>query len=292
MTIPSRTGEMARRLVAQPRRFVVVESVVLTLLIGLLDVATGAELSFSIFYLLPITLVAWSMERPWALGNAVMASITWLAADQLSGSVYSNPLLPYWNASIRLGYFVLFAVLFGRLRQTLERERTLSRNDPLTGLYNRRAFEELATRDVERASRYGRPISIAFIDLDHFKETNDQFGHDAGDALLRQVALTLVASLRSTDVVARMGGDEYAIVMPETVEDHARIALEKTRAVLAQRMTEHGWPVTFSIGVVSTTGEAASLPALLAAADRLMYEAKRAGRDRMVVAQYATMRGD
>jgi len=279
------------RLVAQKKSHIALQALILTLVLGAADVFTGSELSFSIFYLLPITLVAWSLDLRFALANALLASVIWFLADRWAGHEYTNPLLSYWNASIRLGYFVLFAVLFSRLRKSLDREKHLSRRDPLTGTFNRRAFEELAELEVERSVRYKRPMSLVFMDLDHFKAVNDELGHDVGDALLHVVASTMVATLRSTDVVARLGGDEFAIMMPETVEDQALAALEKTRAALIDRMGDHGWPVTFSIGVVSTTGDTKALTSLLAAADDLMYQAKRSGRDRIVVGRHEDLVG-
>lgn len=279
-------GSLARGFLNQPTALILAEATVAMALIGLGDVLTGAELSFSIFYLVPIVLVAWTMSLRWSLTFAAASSIIWLIADDLAGHEYSNRLLPLWNAAIRLGYFVLFAVLFDRQRSFFERERTFSRQDPLTKLHNRRSFEELAGREVDRANRHGRPLSMAFVDLDHFKAVNDTLGHDAGDALLQEVASTLLASLRSTDIVARFGGDEFVLALPETTEPEACTAVDHARQLLLATMREHGWGVTFSIGVTSTAGSegAADLTELLAAADALAYQAKRAGRDRIAVA--------
>lgn len=123
----TRFSTILQRLGAQPPAIIVVEAVAMTMILGLLDVLTGSELSFSIFYLVPITLVAWTMNLHWALGHAFLAAVTWLLADRAGGQVYSAPLLPYWNASIRLGYFALFAVVFTRLRRALDNERQLLR---------------------------------------------------------------------------------------------------------------------------------------------------------------------
>jgi diguanylate cyclase (GGDEF)-like protein len=274
--------EIVRSVAAQSRLLILAEALLLTVVLGAADVWTGSEFSFSIFYLMPITLVAWTLGRRPALSIAVFASVIWLWADYAAGHVYSHPLIPYWNASVRLGYFTLFAVLFARLHETLDRERDLSRVDPLTGVQNRRAFEEFAGREVERAVRYARPMSLAFIDVDHFKQVNDRFGHRVGDELLSEIAATLISTLRSTDIIARLGGDEFAVLMPETDSQAAVAALEKSRGALNVRMQSNSWPVTFSMGVVSAEGPLSSLPELLAAADRLMYEAKRTGRDRIV----------
>ncbi len=161
-------------------------------------------------------------------------------------------------------------------------EGPFARLDPLTGIFNRRAFEELAAGELSRAARYGRPLSLAFVDLDHFKQVNDDFGHEVGDTVLCQVAATLISTMRSADVVARIGGDEFAVLMPETDSQAAMTALEKSRAALKALMQMNAWPTTFSMGVVSADGPQLTLPELLAAADRLMYEAKRTGRDRIV----------
>jgi diguanylate cyclase (GGDEF)-like protein len=270
-------------IVGQPTPALIAEALVLTLVVGFLDAVTGAELSFSIFYLLPITLLASALGLRWALANAVVASTTWLIADDLAGQDYSHGLYPFWNAFMRLGYFVLFAVLFSRLHRALDQERTLARTDPLTSLFNRRAFVELAGREVERARRYERPLTLAYMDLDHFKAVNDEHGHDVGDQLLRQVASTLITSMRATDVVARLGGDEFAILLSETDRERAVRALDKARRALDEHMSAHGWGVTFSIGVACAVSPADTLADLLATADRLSYEAKRAGRDRIAV---------
>ncbi len=273
---------IVRSVAGQSRMLILVEALLLTVVLGAADVWTGSEFSFSIFYLMPITLVSWTLGRRSALSIAVFASVIWLWADYAAGHTYSQPLIPYWNASVRLGYFALFAILFARLHDNLDRERDLSRVDPLTGVQNRRAFEEFAGREVERAVRYTRPMSLAFIDIDHFKQVNDRLGHQAGDELLSEVAATLISTLRSTDIIARLGGDEFAVLMPETDSQAAVAALEKSRGVLNARMQSNSWPATFSMGVVSAESPHTTLAGLLAAADRLMYEAKRAGRDRIV----------
>lgn len=277
----SRSG-IVERMAGQSRPLIIGEAVLLTVILGAADVWTGSEYSFSIFYLLPISLTALSLGKRWALANAIVASLTWLMADYAAGHVYSSPVIPYWNATVRLGYFVLFAVLFARLRSAFEIERDLARLDGLTGLLNRRAFEDVSAGEIGRAARYGRPLSLAFVDLDFFKQVNDEFGHDTGDTVLREVAATLVATMRTSDVVARLGGDEFAVLMPETDPQAATTALEKSRSALRARMQSNSWPVTFSIGVVSADASRSTLPELLDAADRLMYEAKRAGRDRIV----------
>ena len=165
-----------------------------------------------------------------------------------------------------------------RLRATTAREATMARTDPLTGLFNRRAFIELATREVARAERYHRSVSIAYMDIDKFKAVNDAGGHKEGDRLLVQVAETLRGNLRSSDVVARYGGDEFVVLLPDTGDAAAEAVLEKLMGAL-RGATRAEWPATFSIGFITVDRPSVSLDRLVQEADTLAYAAKRAGGD-------------
>lgn len=157
--------------------------------------------------------------------------------------------------------------------------------DPLTGLLNRRSFEGAATPLL----RAGRPTAVAMADLDHFKRLNDTFGHEAGDRALRTFARTLRTALRANDVVGRLGGEEFAVVLPDCTTEDAVRALEGMRTALITAIARAGVPpFTVSIGVVDASA-AEGLDALTSLADKALYEAKRAGRDRIVVAGCGTI---
>lgn len=165
-----------------------------------------------------------------------------------------------------------------RLALALDSEKSLSRSDHLTGLANRRAFEESFELECKRSRRYNRPITLVYMDLDNFKKVNDRQGHHTGDEVLVGVAATLRSNLRATDCVARIGGDEFAILLPETNEDASRIILKKLDAVLQELLTRTNWPIGFSFGVVTFPAPLDSLEAMLERADKLMYEAKHSGK--------------
>jgi diguanylate cyclase (GGDEF)-like protein len=169
-----------------------------------------------------------------------------------------------------------------RLVVALDNEKSLSRSDYLTGLANRRAFEELFEMECKRSRRYNRPMTLVYLDLDDFKKVNDGRGHQTGDEVLVAVATTLRSSLRSTDCVARIGGDEFAILLPETDEEGARIIMNKLNAVLQTLLTPTNWPIGFSFGVVTFPAPLESLETMLERADKLMYEAKHAGKGAML----------
>ncbi|MCC5879575.1 MAG: diguanylate cyclase [Idiomarina sp.] len=162
----------------------------------------------------------------------------------------------------------------------------LANEDPLTGLANRRAFDERLKKEVQVAERQAHPLSIAIIDLDNFKRINDKFLHAAGDSVLCQVADILKEHVREVDFVARWGGEEFAVVFPGAGQDEAKRICERLRHVLKQSTfaaLEDDWQVTMSVGLVTLSDEYDASTALVAA-DGLLYQAKSKGRDRILTA--------
>jgi diguanylate cyclase (GGDEF)-like protein len=249
--------------------------------LGVIDHVTGPELSISILYLMPVLLASWYVGRRAGVVLATLSTLTWLIADFTAGAHYTRPEIRYLNAAGLYGFLLIIALMFASLRHAFARERALSRVDFLTGVANARAFSELAELEKHRARRYAHPITVAYVDIDDFKQINDRFGHPTGDALLVWVGKTLRENLRDTDAVARIGGDEFAILLPETGEQAGDKVLQKLHAVLQNRMDEHGWPVTFSIGAVTFMSAPDTLDEMVSEADRLMYAAKRAGKNRV-----------
>jgi diguanylate cyclase (GGDEF)-like protein len=170
------------------------------------------------------------------------------------------------------------------LLETRDRFAHLAAHDPLTGLYNRLEFAKLAERELARAHRQKRPTCLIALDLDHFKAINDAFGHPGGDAALVHVAATLRAGVRSFDISARMGGEEFAVLLPETALDDAVKVAERLREQLARSPAVladgRRIPLAASLGVVCEVG-AGTFERLYSAADKALYAAKGAGRNRV-----------
>jgi diguanylate cyclase (GGDEF)-like protein len=166
------------------------------------------------------------------------------------------------------------------LRRAMNRVRDLALADPLTGIGNRAAFIDALERTIARQKRHGDSFALLYLDLDGFKGVNDGLGHAAGDAVLREVAATLIATLRREDVAARIGGDEFAAILIGNVGETEKAA-GRVRAAIVSRMVAHGWPVTASIGAVSFTAVPKDADAALAEADALMYLAKKLGKNQV-----------
>ena len=245
--------------------------------IGLIDIATGPELASSVFYMFPLGAVAWRCGVRWSAAFALLAGAVWLIADVVSGATYSRPAIQYWNASVRTSIFWILAATVSKLRLALDHERDLARTDGLTGVANSRSFYEIAQVELARTRRNKLPLTVAYVDCDNFKQINDTQGHRAGDRALCQVATALRSSVRLTDTVARLGGDEFVLLYPETGPEGARVAIDKLRRMLARQGAAPDHEVSCSIGVVTWLEPPADADELLAAADAVMFEAKKTG---------------
>jgi len=267
----------------------IVLGVLLLSMVAFLDYITGVEFSFSLFYLLPISLISWAISERFGLAFAILSSCIWIAVDIWSGNSNrtSNLFAYMWNAAARLGFFLL-PVFMIRLNRALQHEQELARTDFLTGVLNARFFHELAQMEINRSVRYKRPFTIAFIDVDNFKTINDTFGHTTGDTVLRAIAMHMKAHLRKTDIVARVGGDEFVVLLPETNSQTAPVVISNMQRALLNEMNENGWSVTFSTGVLTLSAPRLSVDEMLGRADQLMYIVKNSGKNNIQYAIHPT----
>jgi diguanylate cyclase (GGDEF)-like protein len=246
--------------------------------VAALDHATGFELRVYPLYFLPLCLGAWH-GRPVVVGALVMAcTAAWAVSNRLAGLHYASWYAWPFNTAMQALAFGVVAGLVRRIRVLLERERMLSRVDPLTQLANRRAFQERGALELARAARTGAPITIACLDLDNLKVLNDWAGHLQGDAALMTLADVLRHTLRQTDLMARLGGDEFAVILPETDQDQARGALERVRSAFSAAAARMPADVSVSIGGLTLTSPPA-LEAAMSMADAVLYRVKRTGKD-------------
>jgi diguanylate cyclase (GGDEF)-like protein len=271
-----------------PSYVVLLVGLVLTAAVGFLDYISGYELGFSLFYVVAIAFVTWFAGRTWGLLLAIISAGIWLSADIAAGNPYSNRLIPVWNTLIRFAFFLIITLLLAALQRAVRRTQELSRIDDLTGAVNSRFFYSLAAREIDRLGRYGRPLTAVYVDLDGFKSVNDTFGHPGGDEVLRAVADCAKKNLRKTDVVARLGGDEFAFLCPETDERAAQAVISKVQEVLLEEMRQGGWPVTFSIGVLTCYKPPDTTEQLVRMIDDLMYAVKLGTKNGV---SYASFRG-
>ncbi len=173
--------------------------------------------------------------------------------------------------------------------EVAEYERRLSKAakiDGLTGVHNRSAFESQLSTELHRKQRYYNELSLVLLDIDHFKAVNDTYGHQKGDEVLQDVSRLVTASLRATDFLARYGGEEFAVILPQTDLASANRIAERTRKLIEATVFNHdcrGFQVTVSLGVATWCPSMQSAEALIAAADRALYQAKSAGRNRVWV---------
>lgn len=247
--------------------------------IGLLDYASGYEVSLSIFYLLPVALATWYLGRSAGAGIGLLSCVAWLAADFGAGHVYSHPEIPFWNALVRLGFFLVTVGLLDGVHARLALEHARASTDPLTGLLNGRAFAERLGQHFALARRERRALTIAYVDLDDFKRINDRFGHAEGDRALRMVARVLVQGLRETDVAARLGGDEFALLLPAADAAGAREVIGKLRRRLQRPSAPETPAVACSVGAITFLEPPAKPGDAITLADRLMYEVKARGKN-------------
>jgi diguanylate cyclase (GGDEF)-like protein len=204
---------------------------------------------------------------------------------------------PAWSVLFTFGMSLFVLVGTGWLVESLQRARQQARHyaqtEPLTGLLNRNAFLSRLQTEIDRCRRREHPLAVAFLDCDQFKTWNDEQGHLAGDEVLRLIARTLQNATRAYDAVARMGGDEFAVLFPEVTDCDAEIAGRRVHSEVGAALRELQIPVTVSSGLVGYDRPPADAREVLATADALMYSAKELGKDRITTLfNHAVERGE
>ena len=270
------------------KSFWVILGLAFIILLGILDYFSGFEVSVSLFYLFPIFLVVWYVDDRMGLVLSVASALAWFVADYSAGLRYSNPSIFIWNTVLRLAFYGVVTRLSSALKSSYKTNQKLARTDYMTGAASNRYFYELAKTEMLRSQRYGHVFSLAYIDLDNFKIINDRLGHSAGDLVLRSVTDGILGQIRPTDIFARMGGDEFVLLMPETDEDAAKNVIGRIHPSLVNEMLTNDWVVTFSVGVVIFHEIPKTVDEMVKMADSAMYFVKAANKNGVYYQNYGS----
>jgi len=276
-----KTLNILANLEKQSKPLLVFSGLILIGMIGLIDYLTGAALGFSVFYVLPISLVTWVTSRRLGIVASLISAIVWLVADT-SAQFYPFPTIAFWNSLIRLAFFLIITFLLSALKSSLQ----LAHTDSLTSAVNPRYFHEIMQMEINRCQRNRRPFTIAYIDLDNFKAVNDEFGHLVGDQVLVTLVSTIAKVIRKSDSIARLGGDEFAVLFPETDPEAAHVIFSKIHGALAEVMQQRNWSITFSVGILTCVFVPNTTHELVEMVDKLMYEAKADGKNKVKYSIY------
>lgn len=249
--------------------------------IGFIDYQIDPDISLSIFYLFPIALLTWFVTKGaifWAWGLSAIAEICTAQPMKL---LETSSVAVYWNAGGRLIFYLIVSCLLYKLRITLEREKELARLDEKTGVANKRLFLELAKLEVKKANRYRHPLTVVYLDIDDFRHINESLGYSVGDQVLQTAAETLKNTLRETDLIARIGGDKFIILLAGNGYESAQTVIHRVQKELVETMQKNNWSVTFSIGAVTFINPPNSAEDMVHKADRLMYLVKANGKNQL-----------
>jgi len=260
-------------------------STVLLVVIWVIDYLIQVDLGLSIFYVLPIAAIAWYVAPSAGYFASLGGAVLWFIAESARTPPASSMLFLIWNTAVRLAFWLLVVKLLAELKFSYQQAQKLASIDFLTGLLNRRAFMEVLEQEVGRASRYGLPFTLAYLDVDNFKQVNDRWGHAKGDWVLQAIAEVLRQDLRESDSSSRLGGDEFAMLMPQTDQPQAKSTLLRLFQELTQ-LSQTELPIGFSIGAVTFLTVPQSADQALAIADKLMYTVKAQGKNQVIQTVY------
>jgi diguanylate cyclase (GGDEF)-like protein len=254
-------------------------SLTLMVVIASANFAIGYTISLEPFFVLPILLASWYGSKRSGVLLAIFSGLLCAILKIVINPYKFGTESIIYNGISYLGAYSLLAVLITNFRSVHRIEAVAADTDNLTNIFNSRGFYAKFANELLRSIRYEHIFSLAYIDIDDFKNINDSLGHPIGDELLVDVAKCLKSSLRATDTVARLGGDEFACLLPETKQIAARKAFSKIRNLLLKSMKSHGWAVSFSIGVVTFENPPDDIKEAIKIADDLMYDVKKSKKD-------------
>jgi len=246
--------------------------------VGAIDLVTGADIHVVSLYFVPLAFAGWRLGRAGAVTASFWSTLVWLAALFVESSHPVGWHVWAINFVTQMLAFLTVSMLMAVLCERLVREESLSRTDARTGLANRHAFLERADQALMLCRRKARPAALAYIDLDNFKNANDRFGHAFGDALLCRCAAVIAGTIRGTDIAARIGGDEFVILFPDTARDEATSVIARLVTTIGTLTEFHAASVTASVGLVDDPCARVGVVDFMVQADAEMYLVKQRGK--------------
>ena len=257
-------------------------SLLSSLVIAAVAFVTEIYIYLEPFLVLPIVFASWYGSNRAGVFLALITSVVLaVSREWLSASTFSLQSVIFDGLSHLIAYSIL-AILITNFRSVHRVEVVAADTDNLTGLNNPRSFYVELSNELLRSKRFKRIFSLAYIDIDNFKNINDSLGHSIGDELLVEVAKCLKSSLRATDTISRLGGDEFVCLLPETGDKDVKNLFSKVKKLLSERMQSHSWPVGFSVGVVTFETLPADVKQAISVADDLMYSVKKDNKNNTV----------
>ncbi|MEW6498264.1 MAG: GGDEF domain-containing protein [Cyanobacteriota bacterium] len=251
------------------------------ILICLINYQFPSDTSLALFYLLPIAISTWFVNKK---AGFVICGLSAIAEHFIHRNIDIGQFKTfsfYWNTGVILVLFSTISYLLSNLRLSLDRERELARIDDKTGVANKRLFLELAGLEVKKSNRFRHPLTAIYMDIDDFRQLNETLGYAVGDKLLKAVAETIKYNLRETDIIARIGGDEFIILLPGSGYESSQTVISRLQKQLSEMMQENQWAATFSIGAATFINPPKSVEEMIHRADRFMYIAKKNGKNQL-----------
>lgn len=253
----------------------------LLILMGLINYQFSSDTSLAFLYLLPIAISTWFVNKKAGFGICILSAIAERFVHKNIDIWQVNTFSFYWNLGVIFVLFLTISYLIYHLRLSLDRERELARIDDKTGVANKRLFLELAGLEVKKSNRFRHPLTVIYMDIDDFRQLNEALGYAVGDKLLKAVAETIKHNLRETDIIARIGGDEFIVLLPGSGYEPAQIVISRLQKQLSEMMQENQWVATFSIGAATFINPPKSVEEMIHRADRFMYIAKKNGKNQL-----------
>ena len=266
--------------------FIFLSALLCVFLVLVVDVYAGYAVRVTFFYVFFVLLVSWYLSHSWGMIISFISSFAWFFMNYRQLPEYVSFITHCWNTFSLLVILLMISYVASRLK--IEKsEAVFAKKDILTGALNVRGLKKELLNIVQRIhANKGKLFSVIYIDLDNFKQVNDKFGHKEGDNVLKTIGKVIKYHIREVDTFARVGGDEFVLLIPDITDKIIKERISFIREKLLQAMKNRKWPVTFSIGLVNFHKLPHNTSEIIKIADETMYLAKKGGKNKIVSKTY------